>query len=74
MKILSGFHLPKIVQIDSILTELFKNIKLYTVGHKKEQLIFACDFVQNQWILMQFSLLDFKMNDACESMNFLHLN
>jgi len=27
----------------------------------------------NQWILMQFSLLDFKENDTCEGMNFTHL-
>jgi len=34
------------------------------VGHKKSQLIFVCNFVKNQRILMQFSLLYFEMNDT----------
>jgi len=46
----------------------------YTVSHKKRsQLIFLCNFVKNQRILTQFSLLDFTMNDACAGMNFTHL-
>jgi len=50
-----------------------------TAGHstpwaiKSSQLIFVCNFVKNQLILMQFSLLDFEMNDTCASMNFTHL-
>jgi len=32
------------------------------VDHKKSQLIFICNVVKNQRILMQFSLLDFEMN------------
>jgi len=30
------------------------------------QLIFVCNFVKKQWILTQFSLLDFMMNDTYE--------
>jgi len=42
---------------------------------KRSQLIFVCNFVKNEWILMQFSLLDVKMklSDICEGMNFTHL-
>jgi len=40
---------------------------------KKGQLIFLCNFVKNQWILMQFSLLDLQINDTCDIMNFTHL-
>jgi len=40
---------------------------------KRSQLVFVCNFVKNQRILMQFSLLDFKMNDTCGAMNFTHL-
>jgi len=40
---------------------------------KRSQLIFACNFVKNQHILMQFALLDFKMNGTCDDMNFAHL-
>ena len=36
-------------------------------------LVFVCNFVKNQRILMQFSLLELTMNDACEGMNFTHL-
>jgi len=33
-------------------------VRIYTVSHKKRsQLIFVCNFVKNQRILMQFSLL-----------------
>jgi len=46
----------------------------YTVSHKKRsQLIFVCNFVKNQRILMQFSLLDLTMNDTREGVNFTHL-
>ena len=40
---------------------------------KRSQLIFLCNFVKNQWILMQFSLLDLQMNVTCDIMNFTHL-
>ena len=41
---------------------------LYTVGHKKRsQLIFVCNFVKNQRILMQFSLRDLEMNGTCDT-------
>jgi len=46
---------------------------IYTVGHKKRANLFFCNFLKNQPILMQFSLLDFKMNDTCEGMNLTHL-
>jgi len=36
---------------------------------KKSQHIFVCNFVKNQRILMQCSLLDFKMNETCDCMN-----
>jgi len=45
----------------------------YTVSHKKSQLIFVCNFVKNQLILMQFSLLDLTMNDTHGGMNLTHL-
>ena len=37
------------------------------------QLIFVCNFVKDQRILMQFSLLDLTMNDTGDSMNFTRL-
>jgi len=40
---------------------------------KRANIAFVCNFVNNQRILMQFSLLDFKMNDTCEGMHFTHL-
>ena len=47
---------------------------VYTVSHKKwSQLIFVCNFVKNQRMLMQFSLLELTMNDTCDGMNFTHL-
>jgi len=47
---------------------------MYTVGHEESsQLIFVRNFVKNQLILMQFSLLDFEMNGTCEGINFTHL-
>jgi len=47
---------------------------MYTVSHKKHsQLIFVCNFVKNQQILMQFSLLDLSTNDTRDSVNFTHL-
>jgi len=45
----------------------------YTVIHKKETTFFVCNFDKNKQILMQFSLLDLKMNGTCDSMNFIHL-
>jgi len=39
---------------------------------KRSQVIFVCNFVKNQRILMQFSLIDLEMNGTCESMNFTH--
>jgi len=32
------------------------------MGHKKEPTYFFCNFVKNQWILIQFSVLDLQMN------------
>ena len=46
---------------------------IYTVSHKKSQLVFIYNFVKNQRILMQLSLFDFKMNGTCKGMNFTHL-
>jgi len=46
---------------------------LHTVSHKRSQLIFVCNFVKNQRILMHFSLLDLPMNDTWDGMNFTHL-
>jgi len=40
---------------------------------KWSQLIFVCNFVKNQWILMQFTLLELAMTDTCDGMNFTHL-
>jgi len=40
---------------------------------KRSQLIFVCNFVKKQPILMQFSLLGLQMNDTCDSINFTHL-
>jgi len=39
---------------------------------KRSQLIFVCNFVKNQRILIQFSLLYFKMNVTCDRMNVTH--
>ena len=51
-----------------------RNEELYIVRHKKAaNLFFVCKFVQNQRILMQFSLIDLEMNGTCDSMNFTHL-
>jgi len=46
---------------------------LHREAEKRNQLIFVCKFVKNQRILTQFSLLDFKMNDTFDGMNFTHL-
>jgi len=40
---------------------------------KRSQLIFACNFVKNQRILMQLSLINLEMNVTCNSMNATHL-
>jgi len=37
---------------------------------KRSQLIFFCNFMKNQWILMLFSLLDLAVNDTYDGMNF----
>jgi len=34
----------------------------------KNQLIFVCNFVKNQRILMKLSLLDLTMNNTCDAM------
>ena len=66
---LSGASLPKVVVVVVV-----RMSELYTVSHKKRsQLIFVCNFVKNQWILMQFSLLELTMDDTCDGMNFTHL-
>jgi len=47
---------------------------MYIVSHKKRsQLIFVRNFVKNQRILMQISLLDLAMNDTRDGKNFTHL-
>jgi len=54
--------------------QLMRGLSLYTMSHKiRSQLIFVCNFVKNQRILMQFSLLELTMNDTCDSMNFTHI-
>jgi len=35
--------------------------------------IFVQNFSKNQWILMQSSLLDLKINGICDGMNITHL-
>jgi len=46
----------------------------HTVSHnKRSQLIFVCNYVKNQRILMQFSLLGLTMNDTRDGMNLSHL-
>jgi len=37
------------------------------------QFIFVCNFVKNQRILTQFSLIHLQRNGTCDSMNFTHL-
>jgi len=44
---------------------------MYTVGERSQQQVF--NFVKNQWILMQFSLLDLEMKGARNGMTFTHL-
>jgi len=47
---------------------------IYTMSHKKGANVFlSVTLSKNQRILMQFPLLDFKMNDTCDNMNFTHL-
>jgi len=43
------------------------------VGYWPTFLVFICNFVKNDRILMWFSLLDFEMKDTYEGMNFTHL-
>jgi len=45
------------------------NHSVYTVDHKKSQLIFVCNFVKSQRIINAFSLLELKMNGTFDSMN-----
>jgi len=40
---------------------------------KKSQLIFVFNFVKNQLILIQFSLLDLTMNDTHDGMDLTYL-
>ena len=40
---------------------------------KVSWLIFVRNFVKNQQVLMQFSLLDLTMNDTSDGMNLTHL-
>ena len=40
---------------------------------KRSQLIFVCNFVRNQRISIQYSMLDLAMNDTCEFMDIAHL-
>ena len=53
--------------------QVFHCIVFYTVSQKRRQLIFVCNFVKNQGILMQFWLLDLTMNDTPDGMNLTHL-
>jgi len=47
---------------------------LYTLwAIKRTQVVFVCNVVKKSRILMQFSLLDIKMNDTCGGMNFTDL-
>jgi len=49
-------------------------VYIYTVGHKKEPTyFFVCNFVINQGILIQFSLIDLEMNGTCDSVHFTDL-
>jgi len=48
-------------------------IKIHMCAIKRSQLIFVCNLVKNQRILMQFSLLDVYVKGACGSINFIHL-
>jgi len=48
--------------------------QFYTVSHeKRSQHIFVRNFVRNQRILMQFSLLDLAMNNTRKCVNFTDL-
>jgi len=38
-----------------------------------EPIYFFCNFVKNQRILIQFSMLDLQMNVTCDGMTFTHL-
>jgi len=40
---------------------------------KRSQLIFFCNFIENQQILIRFSLLDLQMNVTSDGMTFTHL-
>jgi len=63
------FWLKLKVKLGKLVPALWKKIRIgnYTVGHKKwNTLIFVCNFEKNQRILVQFSLLDLKMNGTCD--------
>jgi len=64
-----GHFQAKLLTINSrILSTL-----LYREAEKRNQLIFICNFLKNQRISMQFSLLYLKMNGTRGGMNFTHL-
>jgi len=55
-------------------TSSLTSLSMYTVSHKKRsRLIFVCNFVKYQRILMHFSLLELAMNNTCDGMDFIHL-
>jgi len=54
--------------------ENFRSITYTPWAIKRSQVIFACNFVNNQRFLMQFSMLDLKMNHTlCYELHPLHL-
>jgi len=55
--------------------QYYKKHKIHTPSRavKKEPTYFVRNFVKNQRILMQFSLLDLTMNDTCDGIHFTHL-
>jgi len=60
--------------IDMSHTQLIAaSVPMYTVSHNKGAKFFLCNFVKNQCILMQLSLLELQTNDTCDIMNFSHL-
>jgi len=55
------------------LVQLLASAVHRTWAIKRSQLNFVCNFVKNQRILMQFSVVDLEMNDTCDSINFTNL-
>jgi len=45
---------------------------VYISSIKRSQLIFVHNFIKNQWILMQFSLLDLEVSGIFDIINFTH--